>query len=225
MSPLVATLSTASMATAACCLIGLPIANRLAKPTPGTAVLEFLVHLPLVLPPTVVGWALVLLLGRGSSFGRWLVDEVGVRLLFTWPALAIASTVLALPLFVRSAAAGLGSVDDDLRGAARLAGARNWQVWWHIVRPVSWPGIGGGIALAFGRSVGEFGAALMVGGQIPGETETLAIALWNAMETGDTQGAARSAWTLVAFGCAINLAVTGYGTRFASRLRRPRVPD
>ncbi|MFM7322983.1 MAG: molybdate ABC transporter permease subunit [Armatimonadota bacterium] len=220
MSPLAVSLTTASAATAICCVFGIPLAHRLARPAASNRLLEFLVHLPLVLPPTVVGWMLVLLLGRGSGFGRWLVDDLGVRLLFSWPALTMASAVLAMPLFVRSAAAGLAAVDDDLRDSARIAGAGDWQLWWHVVRPLAWHGIAGGAALAFGRSLGEFGAALMVGGQIPGKTESLAIALWSAMETGDTAGAARSAWLLGLCGGLVNLGVVATGNGMGWPTRR-----
>jgi molybdate transport system permease protein len=154
------------------------------RPFRGKVLIETLLTLPLVLPPTVVGWALVLALGRGTAVGRFLNDWAGLRLLFTLPGVALAASLMALPLFVRTASAALAAVDDDLLDAGRTLGASEWTLLTRVLVPLAHRGLLAGVALAFARALGEFGATLMVGGNIPGKTQTLPLALFDAWQAG-----------------------------------------
>lgn len=161
-------------------------------------VVETLASLPLVLPPTVVGFGLLMLLGRGSAFGRWINDALGLQLLFTWPAATLASAVMALPLFVRPVTAAFLSADPDLSATARVEGATETGILRHVLVPLARRSLLAGFALAFARALGEFGATLMVAGSIPGETQTLALALYASVERGDNAEAWRTTAIILA---------------------------
>ena len=165
--------------------IGLALALLLAfRRFPGKVLLETLLTLPLVLPPTVIGYGLLLMLGRGTPFGYWLNENLGIHLLFTWQGIVLATTVMALPLFVRTVAASLSSVDAALLEAAHLDGASYSALLFRILIPLSRRGLLAGILLSSARALGEFGASLMVGGSIPHRTETLPLSLYNAVQGG-----------------------------------------
>ncbi len=151
----------------------------------GKALLETVLTLPLVLPPTVVGYLLLLTLGRGTMWGRWLNDAVGIRLLFTWEGASIAAAVMAFPLMVKTAAAAMEGVEREFVETARTNGATEWQIFLHVLLPLSYRGIFAGAVLAFARGLGEFGATLMVAGNIPGMTQTMPLALYSAVLQGD----------------------------------------
>ncbi len=158
---------------------GLPLALLLARRRfRGATLVEALVSLPLVLPPTVVGYYLLLALGRGSPVVEWF----GWRILFTWGAAAIASAVVGLPLFVLSARAAIAGVDPALENAARTLGSSEPVVLWRITLPLARRGILAGLVLASARALGEFGATLMVAGNIPGRTQTLPLAIYDAVQ-------------------------------------------
>jgi len=159
--------------------IGLPLALLLARRRfRGATLVEALVSLPLVLPPTVVGYYLLLALGRSSPVVEWF----GWRILFTWGAAAIASTVVGLPLLVLSARAAIAGVDPALENAARTLGSSEPTVLWRITLPLARRGILAGLVLASARALGEFGATLMVAGNIPGRTQTLPLAIYDAVQ-------------------------------------------
>lgn len=191
-------LLVALTATAGMLPFGLWASYRLGvgKGFPGRWMVETLITLPLVLPPTVVGYGLLLLLGRGTGFGRFLQDELGIRLLFTWPGAAIAAAVMALPLFVRTGAAALASVDTELIEAGRTLGASEARLFFAVLVPLSFRGLLAAFTLAFARALGEFGATLMVAGSIPGRTQTLPLALYAAVQSGDDSAALRYALIL-----------------------------
>ncbi len=158
----------------------------------GKAVLNGLVHLPLVLPPVVVGYLLLLLLGRQGPLGRWLYDSFGISLPFTWQGAALAAAVMAFPLMVRAMRLSLESVDRRLEAAARTLGARPAGVFLSVTLPLMSPGILVGTLLAFARSLGEFGATITFAANIPGETRTLPLALYSLIQTpGGEAGALR----------------------------------
>jgi len=159
------------------------------RPFPGKILLETLLSLPLALPPTVVGFALLLLLGHGTAFGQWLNDTVGVRLLFTWQGASLAAAVMALPLFVRTASAGFETVETELLEAGRTLGAPERTLLLTVILPLSYRAILAGLALAFARALGEFGATLMVAGSIPGRTQTLPLALYASVQAGHNRAA------------------------------------
>jgi molybdate transport system permease protein len=160
-------------------ILGLGLGIFLAKTRfPGQLVVSTLLNLPLVLPPSVVGYGLLLALGRGSPLREWL----GIDILFTWQAAAIASTVVALPLMVESTRAAIANVNPELEAAARTLGSTEGEILWRITLPLAYRGILAGFTLSVARSLGEFGATLMVAGSIPGRTQTLPLAIYAAVE-------------------------------------------
>jgi len=173
--------------------IGLFIAWLLARREfPGKTIVNGLVHLPLILPPVVVGYLLLVLLGRRGPLGAWLYDVFGITIAFTWKGAAIASAVMAFPLMVRAIRLSLESVDRRLEHAARTLGASPLRVFLTVTLPLTMPGILTGIVLGFARSIGEFGATITFVSNIPGETRTLPLALYSMVQTpGGDQGAVR----------------------------------
>jgi len=160
----------------------------------GKTLLNGIVHLPLVLPPVVVGYLLLLLLGRQGPLGGWLYATFGISLPFTWEGAALAAAVMAFPLMVRAMRLSLEAVDRDLETAARTLGASRLGVFVTITLPLTLPGILAGAVLAFARSLGEFGATITFVSNIPGETRTLPLALYSLIQTpGGEAGALRLA--------------------------------
>lgn len=150
---------------------------------PGKVLLDGLVHLPLVLPPVVTGWLLLLAFGANGPAGRWLEHWLGITLLFRWTGAALASAVMALPLMVRAIRLSLEAVDRRLESAARTLGATPARAFWTVTLPLSLPGVLAGSVLGFARSIGEFGATITFVSNIPGETRTLPIAIYSALQT------------------------------------------
>ncbi len=158
----------------------------------GKSLLNGIVHLPLILPPVVIGYLLLVLLGRRGPVGGWLFDTFGITIAFTWKGAAIASAVMAFPLMVRAIALSLAAVDRKLEQAARTLGAGPLKVFFTITLPLTVPGIIGGVILAFARSLGEFGATITFVSNIPGETNTLPLALFSQIQSpGGDAGALR----------------------------------
>ncbi len=145
----------------------------------GKMLLDTLVNLPLVLPPVVTGYFLLIVFGREGLLGRWLYDAFGLALSFTWQAAALAAAVVSFPLYVRSVRVAIENVDPRLEEAARVLRAGRWQVFRRITLPLSINGVIAGLILAFARSLGEFGATIMVAGNIPGETQTIPLAIFS----------------------------------------------
>lgn len=172
-------LQVAGSATIGIVIVGVLLAALLARvPFRGKLILETIIYLPLVLPPTVIGYYLLFVLGRGSLMREWL----GIDILFTWPAAAFASVVVGLPLMVQTARAAFEEVEPEVEDAARADGAAEWQVWWYITLPIARRGILAGLILSSARALGEFGATLMVAGNIPGRTQTLPLAIYDAVQ-------------------------------------------
>ena len=149
---------------------------------PGKLLFDGLVHLPLVVPPVVVGYGLLVLLGRRGPIGGWLHDELGITLIFTWKGAALASAVMGFPLMVRAIRLSLEAVDRKLEAAARTLGAGPLDVFLSITLPLALPGVLVGSVLAFARGLGEFGATIIFVGNIPGETRTIPIAIYTATQ-------------------------------------------
>ncbi|HXQ40509.1 MAG TPA: molybdate ABC transporter permease subunit [Candidatus Udaeobacter sp.] len=149
---------------------------------PGKLLLDGLVHLPLVVPPVVVGYGLLVLFGRRGPIGGWLHDELGITLIFTWKGAALASAVMGFPLMVRAIRLSLEAVDRKLEAAARTLGAGPFDVFLSITLPLALPGVLVGSVLAFARGLGEFGATIIFVGNIPGETRTIPIAIYTATQ-------------------------------------------
>lgn len=172
-------LKVTAVATVFLFVVGLALALVLARTRfPGQLVVETLITLPLVLPPSVIGYYLLLALGRGSPLVKWL----GVRLLFTWPAAALAAAIVGLPLMVQAARAAIANVDVALENAARTLGSSEPAVLWRVTLPLARRGILAGLILGSARALGEFGASLMVAGNIPGRTQTLPLAIYDAVQ-------------------------------------------
>lgn len=152
---------------------------------PGKIVLDAIVHLPLVLPPVVTGWLLLIAFGPEGPIGRWLNAWFGIGVLFRWTGAAIAAGVMALPLMVRATRLSIEAVDRRLESAARTLGAGPWRVFWSVTLPLSMPGVLAGAVLGFARSIGEFGATITFVSNIPGQTRTLPLAIYSALQLPD----------------------------------------
>ena len=157
---------------------------------PGCAVLDGTVPLPLVLPPVVVGYGLLLVLGQQGPVGSWLYDTFGITVAFTWKGAVVASAIMGFPLMVRAIRLSIEAVDPGLEAAARTLGAGPFNTFMTITLPLAWPGILTGMVLAFARSLGEFGATITFVSNIPGETRTLPLALFGLTQVPGSEDAA-----------------------------------
>jgi len=183
--PLALTLKVAAWATAIDLVLGVAVALALARGRfPGRDTLDAILTLPMVLPPTVLGYYLLVLVGKHGWLGGWLYDSFGINLIFTWQGAVIAAAVVAFPLVMKSARAAFEGVDAQLENAARVLGLPERWVFFRVTLPMAWRGILAGVLLAAARSMGEFGATLMVAGSIPGRTQTLSIAIYEAVQAG-----------------------------------------
>jgi molybdate transport system permease protein len=183
--PVLLTLKVAGFATALALASGGLFGWLLARfPFWGRDVLDAICTLPMVMPPTVLGYYLIVLIGRRGWLGEWLWETFGVTLMFTWQGAVFASAIVAFPLVVKSARAAFEGVDAQLENAARTLGAGELRIFVRITLPLAWRGILAGAMLAFARAMGEFGATLMVAGNIPGKTQTLSLAVYDAVQAG-----------------------------------------
>ncbi len=186
LEPLWLTLKVATLATLAAFIAGVGLAGFLSRGRVwGAELIGAVLSLPLVLPPTVLGYYLIVLVGRKGLLGGFLKEYFGVSLMFTWQGAVIAAAVVSLPLVFRSAKAALEGVDPNLENAARTLGLSDIAVFFRVSLPLAWRGILAGTMLAFARAMGEFGATLMVAGNIPGRTQTLSLAVYSAVESGN----------------------------------------
>jgi molybdate transport system permease protein len=184
--PLWLSLRVAFLSTAVALACGLWLAYLLAnRDFRGKEILDAAITLPLVLPPTVLGYYLLVVIGRSSWFGQAWEAVFGSPLVFTWKAAVIAALLHSLPLLVKSARAALESVDHSYERAARNLGASEWRLFWRVTLPLAQRSILAATALAFARSLGDFGVTLMVAGSIPGSTQTISVAIFNAVESGN----------------------------------------
>jgi molybdate transport system permease protein len=186
-APLWLTLRVASVATLCAFLIGVLLAFVLARGTFwGKDWLDALLSLPLVLPPTVLGYYLIVLFGRHGWIGHWLYATFGFSLIFTWQGAAVACTIVSLPMVFKSARTAFEGVDQNLEHAARTLGLSEVAIFFRVSFPLAWRGILAGTMLAFARAMGEFGASLMIAGNLPGKTQTLSMAVYNAVQAGNS---------------------------------------
>jgi len=188
MDPITLSLKVALIAVCIDFVFGLAIARSMArKEFVGKNIIESIIILPMVLPPTVLGYGMLILLGKRGGLGQMLMEQFGIQIIFTWWAAALASAVVSFPLMYQSAKAAFASVDIFLEQAARTLGTGEMRIFLTITLPLAWPGILAGLVLAFARALGEFGATLMVAGNIPGKTQTIPLAIYSAVETGDDE--------------------------------------
>ncbi|MGO9620714.1 MAG: molybdate ABC transporter permease subunit [Desulfobaccales bacterium] len=190
LTPLWLTLKVAGVATLVTFVVGVNLAFLIARSKFwGREGLDALCTLPLVLPPTVLGYYLIVLIGRQGWLGHWLLKTWGISLIFTWQGAALAAAVVSLPLIYKSARAAFEEVDHNQEDAARTLGLSEAAVFFRVSLPLAWRGILAGAMLAFARAMGEFGATLMVAGNLPGKTQTLSLAVYDAVQAGNDAGA------------------------------------
>ncbi|MCX8746412.1 molybdate ABC transporter permease subunit [Snodgrassella sp. B3800] len=182
----------------------------------GRELLDTLLTLPMVMPPTVLGYYLLVVLGKNGFIGQFLQQYLNINLIFTWQGAVVAATVVSFPLVFKPARAAFDSLDPQLEQAGRVLGISNVGVFLRITLPLAWRGILAGVLLAFARSMGEFGATLMVAGSIPGQTQTLSIAVYEAVQAGDDQ-LANTLVLIISVVCILILLLT-------SRLLSGKVP-
>jgi molybdate transport system permease protein len=212
--PLRLSLQVAVVATLLLAACTLPLAYVFARRRfPGRALLDILFSLPLVLPPSVLGYYLVVALGQKGFLGSYLFALTGWTPMFNWWGAVAASMVVAFPLLFKTAVAALAGVDPAFEQAAHTLGASPWRTFWRVTLPLAWRGVMAGIVLAFARALGEFGATLMLAGNIPGRTTTMPLAIYSAFMGGDLE---RANW-LVALQTIIAVAVLFLARRAEAR--------
>jgi molybdate transport system permease protein len=217
LAPLALSFQVAALATALGVTVGVPLAWMLARKSfPGRDLIAVLVVLPMVLPPTVLGYALLLLLGRQGPLDPAIQAVFGEGLVFTPAAAVVAAFVAATPFLVRAAQGGFEQLDVTYEEAARTLGRREFAIFLTVTVPLAWRGIAAGIALCFARAIGEFGATLMLAGNIPGRTQTASIATYDAVQAGRLEQATSMALALalVAGAVLLLLARAGRGARW-----------
>lgn len=170
----------------------------------GKGLMDGILTLPLVLPPTVAGFGILVLIGKNGPVGKFL-DIFGINIIFSWYAAVIAAVVVAFPLMYRTARGAFEQIDPNILDAARTLGLSEWKVFWRVCVPLAWPGLAAGTALSFARSLGEFGATLMVAGSIPGKTQTIPIAIYFATQGGEM--GVGLVWVSIIFGISLTVIV------------------
>lgn len=212
--PLWLSLRVSALATLIAATVGIGLAYLLAKGRfPGRGLLEAIVTVPIVLPPTVLGYYLLVTLGVNSPIGQAWEDMIGRPLVFTPTAAVIAASISALPFIVRAGRAAIDEVDPRLEAAARVAGHPEWRVATLVTLPVARRGLLAGIALGFARALGDFGATVMVAGNIPGRTQTLPIAVYDAVQAGNDSTARTGSLVLAGIAVIVLLTVTTLADR------------
>jgi molybdate transport system permease protein len=212
-------LKVALWATAIDIVLGVAVGYALARYRfPGRDLVDSLLLLPMVLPPTVLGYYLLVLIGRRGPIGGWLQSNFGINLIFTWQGAVIAAAIVSFPFVCKSARAAFEEVHPQFQQAARVLGQGEVAIFFRVTLPLAWRGILAGVLLAFTRALGEFGATLMVAGSIPGKTQTLSIAVYEAVQAGQDDLANRlvlviSAVAVIVLVAAGRLAPVRIGTR------------
>ncbi len=194
LSPLWISLKVALTATVFTFFLGLAAARLVSSLRRGKSLIDGIFSLPMVLPPTVVGFFLLLIFGKNSFLGKLLL-QMGVNVLFTWQGAVIAAVTVSFPIMYRTARGALEQVDPDLVHAARTLGMSEAKIFVKVLLPVAWPGVAAATVLAFARALGEFGATIMLAGNIPGRTQTMSVAIYTAVQSGDRSLAYR--WVAV----------------------------
>lgn len=199
-TPLFLSLRAAGIATILVIIIGIPVSYRVAYMKRGRGIVDAVCTLPMVLPPTVVGFFLLLFFGKNSVVGAWLIER-GIPVVFSQTGMVIASAVVSFPLLYRTARGAFEQMDETLVQAAQTLGIGEGRIFFRIVCPNCMPGILAGVILSFARAMGEFGATIMLAGNIPGKTQTAAIAVYTAMQSGNRQLAFQ--WALLIIGISL----------------------
>lgn len=188
LSPIILSLKIASIATVFSFILGIFFAYILNKKNvPGKNIWETLLILPMILPPSVTGCLLLIAFGKRGVIGAFLMESFGIQIVFTWVGAAIAACIVSLPLMYQNAKSAFISIDPIYEKAAQTLGSSEWKIFRTVLFPLAWPGIISGVILSFARAIGEFGATLMIAGNIPGKTQTMPTAIYFAVESGNTQ--------------------------------------
>lgn len=219
LSPLWISLKVALPATIFTFVLGICAARTVVKLKHGQAVIDGLFTLPLVLPPTVVGFFLLLAFGKNSLVGQFF-SQFGFSFIFSWQGAVIASTVVSFPLMYRTVRGAFEQIDQEYLYAARTLGMTEGKIFRKIIIPLAWPGILAGTILSFARALGEFGATIMIAGNIPGKTQTMSVAVYTAVQAGDRESAYLWVMIIVCFSFVMMLAMnfcTSFQVRFARR--------
>ena len=219
LSPLWISLKVALPATIFTFVLGICAARTVVKLKHGQAVIDGLFTLPLVLPPTVVGFFLLLAFGKNSLVGQFF-SQFGFSFIFSWQGAVIASTVVSFPLMYRTVRGAFEQIDQEYLYAARTLGMTEGKIFRKIIIPLAWPGILAGTILSFARALGEFGATIMIAGNIPGKTQTMSVAVYTAVQAGDRKSAYLWVMIIVCFSFVMMLAMnfcTSFQVRFARR--------
>lgn len=223
-SPLFISLKIAFFATLVTFALGVPAAWLVYRAKRGKQVMDGLFTLPMVLPPTVVGFGLLVIFGKNFPVGQALA-KLGINVVFTWQAAVIAASVVAFPLMYRSARGAFEQLDSDYIACARTLGMGEWRIFLRVILPNTWPGVLSGVVLAFARSMGEFGATTLLAGNIPGRTQTLALAVYSAVQNNNKAIATRWSVVIVVISFAaiflMNLTMKRHGSRNALARRAP----
>lgn len=194
LSPLILSLKTAVLATVITFFLGIYVAHRVVKLKRLKGLLDGIFTLPMVLPPTVVGFFLLLIFGKNSWIGQFL-SRFDISVVFTFTATVIAAVIVSFPMMYRTTRGAFEQIDMNLIYAARTLGISEIKIFWTVMLPNSWPGIAAGTILAFARALGEFGATIMIAGNIPGKTQTISTAIYTAVQSGNREAAYE--WVLV----------------------------
>ena len=211
--PLGLSLKVSAVATLLALVVGVSLGFVFARGRfPGRTVLEAFCMLPLVLPPTVIGYAILVAAGRRSPVGAWLREHLDYSIIFSWHGAVAASAIVALPLVLKSASAAFSNIDRSLEAAASTLRQSKLSVFMRVTLPLAWPGILAGTLLAFARAMGEFGASLMVAGSIPKQTQTLSMAIYDAVQSGNDD----TALVLVLVTSLLSITVLVLSNRFFS---------
>ncbi|MEB0058146.1 MULTISPECIES: molybdate ABC transporter permease subunit [unclassified Variovorax] len=188
LTPLWLTLKVALIATLIAGVVGIALGWWMSRRRfAGDNIIDAILMLPMVLPPTVIGYYLIVLIGRNGVFGQYLDRWFGINLIFTWQGAVIAASVVSFPLVYKGARAAFEEVDGRFANAARTLGAGEFEVFVRVALPLAVRGIAAGLMLTFARAMGEFGATLMIAGNLPGKTQTLSIAVYEAVQAGNDQ--------------------------------------
>ncbi len=202
LSPLYISMKTAGLATVITFVLGVYAARYIRGVKRFQGIIDGIITLPLVLPPTVVGFFLLLLLGRNSFIGQFL-NLFGINIIFSWPATVITATVVSFPLMYRTTRGAFEQIDKDLIAAARTLGMSEERIFWKIIIPLARPGIMAGAILSFARALGEFGATIMLAGNIPGKTQTMSTAIYSSVQANDQESAFIWAFIIIIFSLAV----------------------
>jgi len=217
-SPLWISLKIALTATVITFFLGLVAAWGVTYLRRAKHIVDGVLSVPLVLPPTVVGFLLLIAFGRNSGFGQFL-ESIGVNIIFTWQGAVIAAVVISFPVMYRGARGAIEQVDENLIFAARTLGMKEFTILRRVILPSAWPGIAAAAVLSFARALGEFGATIMIAGNLPGKTQTMSVAVYTAMQGGNRELALKWVLVIVTFSLTI-LILMNYWTGKSFRKRR-----